>query len=83
MCAVCWYVGAVTGGANCCTVCHLLSMNQLRSQVKQEDVKVKEGVSTHAVCCVCVWAHHLVTSQGQSTCHRRMQPRASVESLGS
>ena len=47
-------VGAVTAGANCCTVCHLLSMDQLRSQVKQEDVKVKEGWSIHAVCCVCV-----------------------------
>ena len=48
----CVLVGAVTAGANCCTVCHLLSMDQLRSQVKQEDVKVKEGWSTLAVCCV-------------------------------
>ena len=65
----CVLVEAVTAGANCCTVCHLLSMDQLRSQVKQEDVKVKEGWSTHAVCCVCVWAHplgHLTGSKHMS-----------------
>ena len=64
------------------SVCLVRSMDQLRSQVKQEDVRVKEGLFSPRLCRVRVWTDPLeVIAQVQSTCHRPTQPRASEESL--